>query len=570
MRQNTKQERWNNDFWELLRLTYILLMPGAHDIAGFGTLKAGRVHALYKKAEEDGYVKRVREGQTFEVQNRFTLTNKGVNGVRSHFGLPLKKQFCQGSWGENFSRIRLYEPLIRLAPRLFRCGAIELPFVYPRDPGDDPREVRLDEATELVDIDWLESTQDSAVHAIAWYRTSSGDMVWVPIVTVGLHHTSRRQEQRKRPAHPFSPLSDFVGSADGLPSFNFRLTPPSPIGAVFIALGQLAGLYVNRRYPDLPKAVVEAEGQLISAMIPDVPMGSLARPTGYTGQVGLPEVEISTLERDPKVVAMRGVPQRKIYEWVNSFPCCDTRLISLGVRHPQSKIKDGVAAFAAADLMDVLEGCMYLSYYGRIEASHRDRTTSNVQHGRLGAYTAPDPSHRLKDRVHEQAVALTASQLQKEGIIVFPGWRLEITYPGKGNTQLRPDLWILVPLDGGRAMWLAVEVERSATAVSSITHKLGHFRIAKDLGEAWPVLVIAGKGRKGAAEREKDNTAVHRFMDLGNDLPMLVTPFCQVLEGKLVGADSRWLRGGRVVPITDLQDSVKRPELFVRLDKRVW
>ena len=47
---------------------------------------------------------------------------------------------------------------------------------------------------ELVDIDWLESTLESNVHAIAWYRTTSGDLVCVPIITVGLHHISSRRE----------------------------------------------------------------------------------------------------------------------------------------------------------------------------------------------------------------------------------------------------------------------------------------------------------------------------------------------------------------------------------------
>ena len=139
MTTTTRAQRQERDLMELLRLIYILLMPGVQDLAGFGTMNLPKIYSVIAKAVDGGFIKEFEAGQTFEMQKRVALTNKGINMVCQHFSLPLKQQLCEGSHIENFARLRLYEPIMRLAPRLFRSGAIATPFIFPRDPGDDPR-----------------------------------------------------------------------------------------------------------------------------------------------------------------------------------------------------------------------------------------------------------------------------------------------------------------------------------------------------------------------------------------------------------------------------------------------
>ena len=309
----TRTQRQQQDLMELLRTTHILLMPGVQDIAGFDTMNVSKIYDVIRRADKDGFIKVIEAGQTFDLQKRITLTNKGVHTVRQHFSLPPKQQGCAGSHVENLARLRLYEPIMRLAPRLFRSGAIATPFVYTRDPGDDPREVVLDGFTELVDIDWLESKQDSNIHAIAWFRTADGELVWVPIVTVGLHHISRRQEERDQSV-PSAARINVTAGLETVPSFIHGPVPASPLGVVFIVVNRLAGLFVKRHYADVRKAIVDAEGNIITALNPQMPMGRIERPNSYSGPIGLPETELDHLLKDPKVTAMQGVTQRRVFE----------------------------------------------------------------------------------------------------------------------------------------------------------------------------------------------------------------------------------------------------------------
>ena len=515
----TRRERRERDLMELLRINYILLIPGVQDIAGFNTLDPiSKIYDVIKMAERDGFITRFKAGQTFERQSRTVLTNKGIHEVCNYFSLPVKEQFCAGSHAENLARLRLSEPVIRLAPRFFRSGAIDTPFVFPKDPGDDPREVVLDESTSLMDIDWLESTQESIVHSVWWYRTTEGDTVAFPNITVGLHHMSDRRRYGDQAAQ-FGGAIDPTAGLDSVPAFINGLGPTRIPGLVFIVLDRLAGWFVERTYESVPKAIVDAEGNVIRPMRPVVPMGRIERPRNWEGRVGLPEDTIERLMQEPKVMAMQWVPGRKIFEWVNGIQGCNIEIIAEGVGHPYSNVKAIVKQFEEVDLLSVFDQGVYLSHDGRVVAAKRDRQHPNVVHGRFSALTADDPAHRRHERQHERAVACVASQLRKNGIEVFPGWRLEITYPGKKGTQVRPDLWVLVPLGDGTAVWHALEVERSAAGKTAIDRKLAPHRIARGWGGIWPVLAVAGKGTKSEGGRRADMAAAELFATRGGDLP---------------------------------------------------
>ena len=187
-RNGVREERTEGEMLQLLRDAYDLRCFSAEDLAGYQTFTVQRIHTLLDRAERFGYVVGMPEGQTFRLQRRYSFTHRGVQTVRRHFDLPLKTHLTQAHQEESLDRLRLYEPIMRLAPRLFRSGAVQTPCVLAIDPDDDPRAITLDETVALDEFTWLQATKEVPRHGLTRYRTKTGEMIWFIYVTVGLHH----------------------------------------------------------------------------------------------------------------------------------------------------------------------------------------------------------------------------------------------------------------------------------------------------------------------------------------------------------------------------------------------
>ena len=567
-----------DDQKELIRTAWDLLLPGAQDIAGYDTMDPKKVTRQMKKAETADLIKTVQIGQTFQVQPRIVITARGVDIGLQELGLPLRAHHCESHLAETLGRMRLSEPMNRILPRLFRSGAVQIPTTLALDPGDDPKELVIDESFNIVEIIFLPATRYVPLHAVAIYKNSKGELVWLPVVTIGLHHAAKRSA-RRLPKN----LKDFCAHLPLQPGFLHRLIAGTPIGVLFVVIDQLAGLYVQRRYPGLPKAIIDADGNILEKLIPVPPVGRLEAMEPYSGRVGSPEEGITHLLRTPSISAMQGIPQRKTFEFVNSFPNASVGVIADGVGQPPSELRkklkkeqaDGVSdkyvgiipAFEEAELMVLLDGRLMLPKDGRNAASDRDRQNANSIHSRLAVYTSDDPTYRQQQRHHDQDVARMDAQLKRLGIPSFPGWRLEVICPD--GTQIRPDLWALIPIGNGQAMWHAVEIERSALAFSAIRTRLKNHRKARQQGEVWPGLWVLGKGVDSPQGRAKDDGATRQFMDIGGDLPILVIPRYRALDKDLSHLKSGWLRGEQTVPIDYLKRLEFRPSVIVHLDQQV-
>ena len=579
MVQRRGRSKGDREMYETLREGYALIYPSAEDIAGCGTRSAQKIHAQLQKAEEEGLVHFIWAGQTFEIQRRAIYTSKGVHLVRTEFDLPLKPHHLEQNQEENLQRIRLYEVVNRLAPRFWRSGAVQTPVSLALDPGDDPRELVLDESVTLQDIHWLQATRNVPLHGIWEYRTSHGEKVHLPVVTVGLHHVARRRESQG----PQS-LSDFWAEIETVPGFPYRQSRATPIGVLFLAIDRLAGLYVQRRFRGIPKAIVDAQGCIIEQLVPVPPVGRIVPVKERHDPVGEPERRAKELMSDPVFASSQGVPRRRVIEFVHSHPNSPVDAIANGVGQPPSAVKNQTVKrgsesdeqkrkkgilddFMDAGLIEILDGGVLLSREGRESAALRDRLSAQVLHASQGIYTGEDSTYRLQQREHDRDVAHLFGQLKRMGILVFGGWRLEISC--RGRAKIRPDLWALVPIGNGIYMWHVIEVERSALGSAAAETRLGNHRRCRDLGEEWPSLWVVGKGPSNPRRKRADDAAAERYMGLGNDLPLLVIPRYQAFDETLEFLRNGWLRDGQRVPIDHLKHVVIRPELLVRLENRV-
>ena len=564
-RNETREERTEGEMLQLLRDAYDLRFFSAEDLAGYQTFTAQRIHTLLKGAERYGLVAGMSEGRTFGLQRRYTFTHKGVQTVRTFFDLPLKAHLAQAHQEESLDRLRLYEPIMRLAPRLFRSGAVQTPCVLAIDPDDDPRAITLDGTVALDEFTWLQATKEVPRHGLARYRTKRGHMVWFLYVTVGLHHGAKGHRGQSRTGPRL--LHHFSVGLDSVPAFRHGLAPAAPSGVIFVVLDRLAGLYVQRRYPYVPKAIVDAEGNIIERLLPVPPTARFLGSDDHPGPIGLPEEQLRRLEADPQRVAMRGTPQRKTFEYVNSYPGLTRGRIAEGVGHPVSVVSRIVQTFVNAGLMVYLDGGVYLSAPGRATAGLRDRLNPNVVHQLMAGFTAEDPSHRRRLLEHDRQVATLAARFKRLGIEAYPGWRLEIHY--SDNALLRPDLWALIPLGNGLAMWHAVEVERSASAESEIDRRVGNYRRAQETGDLWPQLWVVGKGTQSKQGRRADDAVASRYVTRCGDLPLLVIQNYLALGKDLTALKAFWQRLGATVPIDYLTGYVDRQDLLVDLQDRV-
>ena len=136
-----------------------------------------------------------------------------------------------------------------------------------------------------MDIDWFESDQESNIHAHAWYRTATGYMFWVPIVTVGFHHISARREEEERKLPPESRINLTAGK-ESVPAFIHGPGLARPIGPLFIVHDRLAGWFVERHYPGMNKAIVDAEGNVVRTLHPQIPKGRVYLPLLIRGWWG--------------------------------------------------------------------------------------------------------------------------------------------------------------------------------------------------------------------------------------------------------------------------------------------
>ena len=519
-------------FWEeLLVMAWIWQQPCSSpgDLLAHGVIPQARIYDILGGLRNGGHLNACTLGGTKSRQSRYVPTLKGVTFVRERLGWALEWQVTQAG----LERISRYLPFLEsvypLAPRLWMSNAaVPLRYHLSPDPDRDD-EVIFDEACRMYRFIWVRYNQgrgQNPVHAIAQYVADDGEDVSVPFIWYGsLHGTEHLGDLNEV----------FLGlQAPGHPP-HANAPRPTPPGIVVVCDDLLAALRVRREYdPAVPKAVITACGKVTEVLRPLPPRGwfrAIDQPAGRRERA--PDGTTEWLSGSPHAQALGSVETNRIVRWVEHYPGSLITQIARGVRLRRSAVREALDLMILHDLVRELESGFYLGEAGILFIARRDRESPNTAKARFSTYIDEKGQYRAQQRRHDRRVADVAIALQEAGMPPFTGRRLVVNYPGL--TQIKSDLWCALPRGDGSVMFAAVEVEFSAQKDEAATKKLTPYRRAQsEAGEPCPAFFVTGTA-----------AAADRFAQLGDDLPMLVASFDEVIKNSPAGPIWRW-RGQRV------------------------
>ena len=206
-------------------------------------------------------------------------------------------------------------------------------------------------------------------------------------------------------------------------------------------------------------------------------------------RIGQPDRIKRYLKNDPVQANVLGKTDHLILTAVEQWPAGSVDQIARLCGHPPSKVRKVVRRFEQAGLVEGDQhGRLYPTAVIRAFAEDRDRLGHRKTRGRAGAERSPSGTRRAHMSEHESGVVEIAARFKEEGILAAAGWRMIINDPYR--TQIAPDLWALIPLNGEWSVWHAVEYEKTAIEESRILEKLRPYRVALGMGTGHPLLMV--------------------------------------------------------------------------------
>ena len=127
-----------------------------------------------------------------------------------------------------------------------------------------------------------------------------------------------------------------------------------------------------------------------------------------------------------------------------------------------------------------------------------------------------------------------------------------INFPGE--TQVAPDVWLIMPMGNGWGLLVAGEYEQSAFTDNRAKKKLKPYNVARRLGAEVPML-MACKIR-----------AVQVFRVRGHRLAMLVASFREAMAGRWTLPNRNPNAAPQIVEAQHLISTQWRDDLLQRLD----
>ena len=510
---------------DLIALSLVEQYPfcSASDLALHGIFNAQKLTGLLHSLHDRGYVARLTVGRRFQAQNRYHILRKGLNTVRQELNTPISWQDTALGLEAIFRFLPIVETLNRLVPRLWTIGAIkDLPLVIPSHCAPGATVLRFDHTTKSARFQWLQSTQKGVLTAASLYRNEDGGELLLPFIWQGLQH---------RDGHLAANFADVREDLPGDCDFWYG-TVRRPVGVVIVVPDQLGAMRLTDVLDKaVPAAIIDQTGVVLQKLIPALPQGNMSFPAPPNPRVGNLANLSSTFTANPALSTVTDVLTDRVLRWIELFPACNQSGIAIGLSHNRQQVARCLASLTRAGLIEAKDGRYELTDAGANSAARQDRVSPRTVKGRYN-------TGREKPR-HKVGLARLAVRFREKKLHVAPGWRRVMNL--QGDTQIQPDLWVLIPGDQGTYVWHTVEFERSATTETDINKKLAPYQIFADELFPLPMLMIC-----------ETRVAAERFLRIGDDLLMLVSTLYEVLHGDFEGASSVWRYGKSNVHVSSL------------------
>ena len=168
---------------------------------------------------------------------------------------------------------------------------------------------------------------------------------------------------------------------------------------------------------------------------------------------------------------------------------------------------------------------LYLTPAGEVVFSDMDRDNVERVRQRFGEYSTA--RGRIRKASHDKNAHRLQGKFLKRGgnrrrtapdqrWFATSGLRMVINFPDE--TQLAPDLWLIIPIGDGTGLLVPVEYEQTAKNSKRVEVKLHPHFVARDLNAPFPMLMACTE------------TALQTFQAQGVGLFMLVASFQDALE----------------------------------------
>ena len=417
------------------------------------------------------YVDRVEMGWTQKAKRRYYLISKGNTAVERISGKPTEWAETELALWRLSNQGQLLEMSYDIAPGLFSSGAVCTPWrrSFP-----------------LVRWRWVSR---GPVSALGEYdMTPPGHAptarLMVPYAWYGF-----RPKPNPLPKNTAQWLSEIMPGLIDQPSWQAWFG-----GVVIVAPDRLSGMRARRDLdPTTPRAIVTTGhrygGTVIETMEPELHRVHIGHVDKTPVRLGQPDRIKRYLKNDLVQANVLGKTHHLILTAVEQWPAGSVDQIARLCGHPPSKVRKVVRRFEQAGLVEGDEdGKLYPTAVIRKFAENRDRLGHRKTWGRAGAERGPSGTRRAHMSEHESGVVEIAARFKEEGILAAAGWRMIINDPYR--TQIAPDLWALIPLNGEWSVWHAVEYEKTANEESRILEKLRPYRVAFGMGRGHPLLMV--------------------------------------------------------------------------------
>ena len=441
------------------------------------------------RLEARGAVLGVEMGALLRRRRRFFL-QLGELPIRSMQDGPARSAGPQATLDglvKQAVRLPMLEAFYHLAPRLCQASFVApvaqgISFPGLGDTGVvDTWKIRN---AKLIGLRWMSR---GPVHAIAYYDVPGGPTLDVGLMWVGGQRSMTSLPKVVEGVHPRHTI---LICADRLTHVRLR---PLVAASIFAA---------DDNIPTFTSVVWD--GQFLQDEV--TPVFTYEKPvpdpTAPTTKTGIPENLGDNLRR-LRMSCLLDVRSNRVLKWIEDWPGSNLTLVAEGCHMARSVAQGIVQALVKDGLVVELDRRLYLAGHGMSFVAVRDRVSHKTSRDRHAALVADDGRYCRQQQRHYLGVAKLAVMAGRHGRPAAPGFRWVVTLadPNLGNTQLKPDLWVLLRCPNGRKVWQPVEYELTARTDGGILRKLKPWAVAAEFGKYWPVLFVV------ADEQTRDKIA---------------------------------------------------------------